>query len=218
MQLNTQKRTVTFKVVYYGPPLSGKTTNLLAAHRLLGSQLCGKLMTLDTANDRTLFFDLLPVVAEVSGRQSVVLKLYTVPGQVMHVSTRRLVLAGADGVVFVADSQRTLASQNAESWNGLLAHLRENGVEPERLPTVIQFNKRDLDDVRTDAELAALAKKSAQPIFKATALSGAGVLETLHGVLRLITRDVEARHHLSERLGISLDAALNQIFLGHELR
>src|SRR5687767_8801875 len=119
MQLNVGQKEITLKIVYYGPPLSGKTTNLKSLHQLLNGKSCGQLMTLNTSDDRTLFFDVLPMYFKTNGGYRIKIKLYTVPGQTMHASTRRLVLEGADGVAFIADSQRDEAKTNNEFWLSL---------------------------------------------------------------------------------------------------
>ena len=148
VQINMAEREITVKVVYYGPALSGKTTNLQQLHALVDKDARGKMLTLDTADDRTLYFDFLPIQFGTQNGFSVKIKLFTVPGQVMHKSTRKVVLAGADAVVFVADSQRSAASANAYSWRDMEANLKSNGIDFEQIPKVVQFNKRDLPDVK----------------------------------------------------------------------
>ena len=130
MQLDFQARELTVKLVYYGPALSGKTTNLQAIHRLLSPEGRGRLMTLETRDDRTLFFDLLPLSFNTASGLTVRIKLFTVPGQVIHNSTRKLVLQGADGVAFIADSQIQEIRANQASFKDLRRNLRENGLEP----------------------------------------------------------------------------------------
>src|SRR5206468_10775214 len=140
------------KIVYYGPALSGKTTNLQTLHRLVAQDQRTRLMTLETRDDRTLFFDLLPMTFR-HGDLSLRFKVFTVPGQVIHNATRRLVLQGADGVAFIADSQIAETHHNNESYANLKANLKENGFDPAEMPIVIQFNKRDLPGIRSDVEL-----------------------------------------------------------------
>ena len=137
MQFSSAQREIVIKIVYYGPPLSGKTTNLQSIHKLLGAKTCGRLTTLDTADDRTLFFDLLPLIVSSASGYKIKIKLFTVPGQVIHAATRRLVLQGADGIVFVADSQLAEAKTNNEFWKGMKGHIAENGLNPSNVPTVI---------------------------------------------------------------------------------
>ena len=212
MQFNSAQREIAIKVVYYGPPLSGKTTNLQAIHRVLDPKSCGKLTVLDTADDRTLFFDLLPVTTRLASGYTIKLKLFTVPGQVIHAATRRLVLAGADGVVFVADSQNALARANNEYWHGMRSYMKDNGLEPDKLPTVIQFNKRDLPNIRTDAELDQVRKRGREPVYTAVAVRGEGVLETLRGVLELVFRDLNQRYEFDQKFGFSAGAYFASIF------
>jgi len=205
VQFNVTQREIVIKVVYYGPPLSGKTTNLQALHRLLDPKVRGRLTTLDTSDDRTLFFDLLPIVMSSGAGHRIKLKLFTVPGQVIHAATRRLVLAGADGVIFVADSQRREARVNNQYWHGMRQYLTDNGLDPDVMPTVLQFNKRDLPGVRTDAELKKMREQSPEPIFEAVATKGEGVAETLVGLLRLVYADLNKRHDFQQKFNISLN-------------
>jgi len=134
VQINMATKEITMKVVYYGPALSGKTTNLQQLHLLMNPQSRSEMVTLDTRDDRTLYFDFLPIEFEAAGGFSVKMKVFTVPGQVMHKSTRKVVLAGADAICFVADSQRSSASANAYSWRDMEANLKQNGIDFERLP------------------------------------------------------------------------------------
>jgi len=214
VQLNAAQRELAIKLVYYGPPLSGKTSNLQAVHKLLDAKNAGRLTILDTADDRTLFFDLLPVSAHMPGGYTVKLKLYTVPGQVIHAATRKLVLAGADGVVFVADSQRTQAKINNEYWHGMRQYLEQNSIVPDEIPTVIQFNKRDLPDIRNDAELDEVRKRGKEPVFTAVAIRGEGVLETLYGLMELVFADLDRRIELRRRFGFTAEDLFTAIF-GH---
>lgn len=202
MQFNTSQRELTLKVVYYGPALSGKTTNLQALHALLDDGARGSLTTLDTKGDRTLFFDLLPVHYRTKSGLRIKLKLFTVPGQVIHEATRRIVLAGTDAVIFVADSQKKATKSNNESFANMQRNLKANGLDPNTVPTAIQFNKRDLPDVRTDEEIQAMAETGREPIFPAVAIRGIGVVETLRGTLELLYRHLEAEHDFSRKLGV----------------
>lgn len=211
MQLNAAQRELTLKIVYYGPGLSGKTTNLQAIHAKLNEKVRGRLMTLDTADDRTLFFDMLPVYFKSESGLKVKLKMYTVPGQVMHNSTRRLVLQGADAVAFIADSQRSMARANNEYWQNMLANLKENGIEHGQIPIVIQFNKRDLPDIRSEEEIQELAKRGDEPIYLAVAIRGEGVLETLEALLKLTWKSLEDRHDFGRKFGLSEAEFLNSI-------
>lgn len=203
MQLDFSAREVTIKLVYYGPALSGKTTNLQSLHALAGAEARGRLMTLETQDDRTLFFDLLPLTFRAKdGDVSLRIKLFTVPGQPIHAATRRLVLQGADGVALIADSRVSETQHNAEAFYDLRKNLKNNGIELKKMPLVIQFNKRDLPDIRSDEELAELAARGDEPVFLAIAKQGTGVVETLLGLLHLTWQTLDRTHHLSEKLSI----------------
>lgn len=220
MQLNFAAREVAIKLVYYGPALSGKTTNLKALHELVQEKSRGRLMTLETKDDRTLFFDMLPLVFKADtegGGMSLRVKVFTVPGQVVHASTRRLVLQGADGIVFVADSQIAETESNAESFLDLRANLKELGRSLSQVPLVIQFNKRDLPDVRSDSELDDLARRGRDPVYKACAMNGRGVLESFFGLLERSWKHLDAEHDLSNKLGLAPAAFLEMAAasLGH---
>ncbi len=211
MQLNFAAREVTIKLVYYGPALSGKTTNLKALHELTRQDSRGRLMTLETKDDRTLFFDMLPLVFKADtegGAMNLRVKVFTVPGQVVHASTRRLVLQGADAVAFIADSQLTETENNAASFLDLRENLKELGRSMKDVPLVIQFNKRDLPRVRTDAEIDDLARRGKEPVFKASAARGQGVVECFFGLLERGWRRLDGEHDLTQKLGISPDAFL----------
>jgi len=209
VQINVQERELTVKVVYYGPALSGKTTNLQQLHRLIRPDVRGKMVTLDTADDRTLYFDFLPIQFGTQSGFAVKIKLFTVPGQVMHKSTRKVVLSGADAVAFVADSQRASASANAYSWRDMEANLRSNGIDFERIPKVVQFNKRDLPDVKPLQEI----KQSwgDVPTFPAVAIRGEGVIETFRELLCLIYRDLDARYGFGAKFGVAEDEFLKGV-------
>lgn len=217
MQLNAAQRELTLKIVYYGPGLSGKTTNLQAIHARLSPGVRGRLMTLDTADDRTLFFDMMPVFFQTASGLRVKLKLYTVPGQVMHDSTRRLVLQGADAIAFIADSQRSQSKANSAYWNDLLRNLKSNGIEPEQTPIVIQFNKRDLPDTRTDDEIEVIRDKGSEPVYSAVAIRGEGVLETLHGLLKLTWDNLDRRLDFGNKFGLTEEEFMRSVFRNLDL-
>lgn len=210
MQLDFQTREITVKLVYYGPALSGKTTNLQAIHHLAAPESRGRLMTLETRDDRTLFFDLLPLTFK-QGSLNVRLKLFTVPGQVMHSATRRLVLQGADAVAFIADSQRTETRANGAAFVDLRQNLSDNGLDLATMPLVIQFNKRDLPDVRTDSELDQLAKLGKEPIYKAIATRGVGVADTFLGLFDLTWAKLERDHGFAAKFGLDSRAIHTEI-------
>lgn len=206
MQLDFSAREVTVKLVYYGPALSGKTTNLVALHERAGADTRGRLMTLETQNDRTLFFDLLPLTFRAAGGDvSLRLKVFTVPGQPIHAATRKLVLQGADGVALIADSRISETQSNADSFLDLRDNLQGAGIAMGEMPLVIQFNKRDLPDVRPSEELARLAAQSKEPVYPAVATEGRGVVETFLGLLGLTWDRLDRTHGLSARL--HLDSA-----------
>jgi hypothetical protein len=213
MQLDFQARELTIKLVYYGPALSGKTTNLQKLHARVAKDARGRLLMLDTHADRTLFFDLLPIHFRAAGGMSIKLKLYTVPGQVMHNATRKVVLQGADGVAFIADSQLVEIKANNESFENLRENLRENGLDPDAVPMVIQFNKRDLppDSIRSDAEIEKLARRGREPVFKASALRGEGVVSTFLGLARLTWDDLERRYQFKDRFGVDAEQFLTEL-------
>ena len=212
MQLNHAQRELTVKIVYYGPGLSGKTTNLQMIHQRTQSEVRGRLLTVETHDDRTLFFDLLPVFFSTQNGFKVKVKLFTVPGQVIHNATRRIVLQGADAVAFIADSRRSAAPENNNYWKNLLENMRENGLEATHVPVVIQYNKRDLPDTRTDAEIEETKKRGKEPVIGAIAIRGEGVLETLHAVLQSAYRAIDGRAHLAKNIGLTEKEFLTQVF------
>lgn len=195
-------RRLTLKLVYYGPALSGKTTNLMQLHDLLRPELKGEMMTLETRNDRTLFFDLLPLGFRTQSGLLVKFKLYTVPGQVAHDSTRKAVLSRADGVVFVADSQRSQGINNAEAFQNLADNVERVGLHFDTLPLVVQFNKRDLPDIVSEAEVAARWAATPWPVVYAAALTGAGVRETFRTLLLKVYDEIDRGYHLSSEHGL----------------
>ena len=195
MHVDHQAREVGFKIVYHGPPLSGKTTNLQALRDRLPSSNLGRLLTLETRDHRTLFLDILPVSIRTQTAYRVRLQLVTVPGQVMHEATRRVLLEGVDGVVFVADSQVRETSANNSAFRELQDSLDHD------TPVVIQFNKQDMPAVRGQAELDHLARTRGVPVVGAVALRGQGVHETLARVLSLVWRRHATQHGLEALLG-----------------
>ncbi len=217
MQIDFSAREITVKLVYYGPALSGKTTNLQALHSVATEGTAGRLLTLETRDDRTLFFDLLPLSFKGAGDVSVRLKVFTVPGQVIHASTRRLVVQGADGVVFVADSQVDETKNNGASFIDLKSNLKAHGIALKEMPVVIQFNKRDLPNVRSTEELSEMAAKGREPVYLAVATKAQGVVETFLAVLQLAWARLEKEHQLSHKFGIDARHLLTEVAerLGH---
>jgi signal recognition particle receptor subunit beta len=194
------------KLVYYGPALSGKTTNLTRLHDLLSPELIGDMMTLETEGDRTLFFDLLPVGFRAPSGLLVKFKVFTVPGQVIHDGTRKVVLSRADGVIFVADSQRSQAINNGLSFDNLIANAATLGIDLAKLPLVVQFNKRDLPDILSEQEIHDRWSKAPWPLFFASALEGAGVKETFAALLLAIFDRLDHDYALAATHGVSRSA------------
>ncbi|WJN58856.1 GTPase domain-containing protein [Pseudomonas sp. SO81] len=200
------ERKLMLKVVYYGPALSGKTTNLMQLHTLLQPQRKGELMVLETRDDRTLFFDVLPIGLRSATGLDLRLKLYTVPGQVQHDSTRKAVLSRADGVIFVADSQPAQQDNNANAFDNLADSLQKLGMDIEQLPLVVQFNKRDVPGAVEEAELQARwAATPWAPLSMASALNGVGVVESFRQLLQRLYPRLDAEFQLAEREGLSRD-------------
>ncbi len=192
--VNFTTREITCKIVYYGPGRSGKTTNLHYVYGRVPETRRGRMVSLATQTDRTLFFDFLPLeLGRISGFTTR-FQLYTVPGQVYYNATRRLVLQGADGVVFVADSQARQLEENLESLQNLQANLLEQGVDVRTMPLVIQYNKQDLprELILQPAELDDALNFRGVPSFPADALHGHGVFETLKGISELVLKRLAA--------------------------
>ena len=192
--VNFTAREITCKIVYYGPGRSGKTTNLHYIYQRVPDQRRGRMVSLATQTDRTLFFDFLPIdLGQISGFTTR-FQLYTVPGQVYYNATRRLVLQGSDGVVFVADSQARQLDENLESLQNLQSNLLEHGVDIRTIPLVLQYNKQDLprELVLTPPELDDALNFRGVPSFPADALHGSGVFETLKGISELVLKRLAA--------------------------
>ena len=201
MQLQYGARELTIKLVYYGPGLGGKTTNLAMLQERLQTESRGQLVTLETADDRTLFFDMLPL--QIGGDDSnfrMRVKVFTVPGQPIHAAARRLVLGGADGVAFIADSRLSHVETNAQSFTELRENLQAHDMRIEQVPLVIQFNKRDLPKVRSDEELHRIAARSSEMVFPAVASRGIGVIETFLALFQLTWSTLDQQHRVSQRL------------------
>jgi signal recognition particle receptor subunit beta len=193
---NYATKEITAKIVYYGPGLCGKTTNLQFVYDSLPSNNKSKMLSLATKTDRTLFFDFLPLdLGKIRGMRTK-LQLYTVPGQVYYNSTRQLVLKGADGVVFVADSQDFALDANLESLQNLEDNLKRQGIRLREMPLVLQYNKRDLPNAMAVAEMNAEINKLGVPTFESVATSGLGVEETLKGITHLVLT------HLVKKYGL----------------
>ena len=188
MFINWKRRELNLKIVYYGPAMSGKTTNLQIIHSRTNPQIRGDLVSLKTRGDRTIFFDFLQLeLGQVKGLKPK-FNLYTVPGQVIYAASRKLVLQGADGVVFVVDSQTSRLVDNVYSFRAMRKHLTELGLDPRRVPCVIQFNKRDLPDIAPVPALQRYfrAHGNSMPTFESVAIQGIGVFETLKAAIKLV--------------------------------
>jgi mutual gliding-motility protein MglA len=191
--VNYSTREITCKIVYYGPGRSGKTSNLQYVHAFVPEERKGPMVSLATETDRTLFFDFLPLdLGTISGFRTR-MQLYTVPGQVYYNATRKLVLRGADGVVFVADSQREQYDENIESLRNLHENLLEENIDIRTFPTVLQYNKRDLPGVLPVAELDDVLNFRGVPSFPAAAVAGDGVFDTLKAVSQLVLQNLSKR-------------------------
>jgi len=211
MKFDESRREVTFKVIYYGPALSGKTTNLLKVHDHLPREQRGDLVTLDTHNDRTLFFDLLPFFLIAPSGLRLKLKAYTVPGQVRYDSTRKAVLSGADGIVFVADSQLNQQFNNAQSLATLESNCKALGMGLDKLPMVVQFNKRDLPDVLSEKEVHERWGQTGIPVLFASAINDVNALETFVKVCRLVYAYCDEEMHLDKEHGLPEEAFLKNL-------
>ncbi len=190
--LDSSKKEINAKIVYYGPGLSGKTSNIQFVYRKLKPEHRGKLMTLATQTDRTLFFDFLPVeLGEIRGLK-VRFQIYTVPGQVFYNATRKLVLKNVDGIIFVADSQKKMFNENLESLKNLEDNLRFYNKPLQDIPLVFQYNKRDLPEVSPVEELQEKLNRWGAPSFGAVAQRGEGVLQTLTTITKLVIQKLKA--------------------------
>jgi signal recognition particle receptor subunit beta len=189
--INYSSREINCKIVYYGPGLCGKTTNLQYIYARTNPDAKGKMISLATETERTLFFDFLPLsLGEIRGFKTR-FHLYTVPGQVFYDASRKLILKGVDGVVFVADSQIERMEANIESFDNLQHNLYEQGYELEKLPHVVQYNKRDLPNVAPIDELRELCNPNGTPEFEAVATTGLGVFDTLKAVAKLVLTELK---------------------------
>lgn len=190
--INKAINEITCKLVYYGPGLCGKTTNLEQIYESPKMSNKGKMISMSTETDRTLFFDFMPMELGTIGGQKVRVQLYTVPGQVFYDATRKLVLRGADGVVFVADSQASMKESNIESLENLKTNLRLNRLDPDKIPIVYQLNKRDLQNVSPPGEMAEYLGVGAAPVVEASAINGEGVTQTLRTAVALMLENVKS--------------------------
>ncbi len=191
--LNYSTREINFKIVYYGPGLSGKTTNIKTIYEKVKKDNKGKLVSLATETERTLFFDFFPLDLGTVKGYKVKFHLYTVPGQIYYSSSRKLIMKGVDGIVFVADSQRERFEANFESLSDMLENLKDYNIDFESMPYILQLNKRDLPNITPANELIGALRKKEEPVIEAMALKGDGVVETLKGISKLIMIDVKRK-------------------------
>jgi mutual gliding-motility protein MglA len=213
---NYATKEITAKIVYYGPGLCGKTTNLQFVYDSLPSNNKSKMLSLSTKTDRTLFFDFLPLdLGKIRGMRTK-LQLYTVPGQVYYNSTRQLVLKGADGVVFVADSQDFALDANLESLQNLEDNLKRQGVRIREIPLVLQYNKRDLSNALPVTEMDAEINKLGVPRFESVATTGIGVEETLKGITQLVLAHLVKKYGLEGSEPIDRDIQILNAQAAHE--
>ena len=199
VQFNFNERTIKAKVVYYGPAQSGKTTNLEQIHRRSDPGGISRLISLNTAQDRTLFFDLLPFSLGAVAGYDFKVQLYTIPGQVQYNATRRVVLAGADAVVFVADARKSMLKENQAAFENMKVNLLANRLVPEKMPLVLQYNKQDLPDVAGDAELDRALNPWGRRVFAAVASEGQGVMETFVAVVQEMLTAIAVKYNLKEK-------------------
>lgn len=196
--IDLKRKEIRAKLVYYGPGRGGKTTNVLHIHRTMSKDVCGKMVTIDTRGDRTLFFDFLPLTIGKIMNMTIRIQIYTVPGQVLYNDTRKLVLRGVDGIVFVADSLRVQQDPNIESLKNLAENLVEEKITIQEVPLVLQYNKRDLAESKIpilslEEMEHDLNRELGVPSFKASALRGEGVYETLREISKRMIRTVTTK-------------------------
>ncbi|HET6266224.1 MAG TPA: GTPase domain-containing protein, partial [Acidobacteriota bacterium] len=197
--VNFATREITAKLVFYGPGLGGKTTSLQHIHSTLPNENRGKMISLATEEDRTIYFDFLPLHLGKIQDFAVRVQLYTVPGQVRYNATRKLVLRGADGLVFVADSQKHKKLADAESFNNMEQNLREHGKDLKDMPHILQFNKIDLPGIMSSEELNQLLNKYNVPFFETCATNGIGVFDALKSITKLVFNDLSKKALLQRK-------------------
>jgi signal recognition particle receptor subunit beta len=191
--LDPTEKQIVFKIVYFGPGMSGKTTNLLYIHRTLTDRYKGEMLVLDTEKERTLFFDFFPVSLGTVQGYSLKFHLYTIPGQIYYEASRRIILEGADGVVFVADSQADRLEDNVEMYKLMIQNLESHGIEPGAFPIVLQYNKRDCDPRLELGSLESRLGLSGIPVTESIATRGRGVMRTL----QLISKEIINRFQIT---------------------
>lgn len=188
--INYSAKEITFKIVYYGPAMSGKTTNLRFIYDRLPEELKGKFTSIATQDERTLFFDFLPLDLGTIKGFSIKLSLYTVPGQAIYSLTRKTILRATDGIIFVADSQKQLFEKNIESLKDMIENMKEYGLNLENTPIILQYNKRDLIDIVSVEDLNSSLNFNSFPYLEAVAIQGIGVMEALKLISKLVVRKI----------------------------
>ena len=211
IEFDERDKRMVLKLVYYGPALSGKTTNLLHLHEQLSREGRGDLMVLDTQDDRTIYFDLLPFFLQAPSGLRIKVKVYTVPGQVRHDATRKAVLQRADGVAFIADSQAGEVANNAMSFENLEKNLSLVGLSIESIPLVIQYNKRDLSEIVSEKDIRRVWDATGIPVFMASALEGYGVVDTFRQLVGLTFIALDRRFELQSRHGLDCESFVQQL-------
>jgi signal recognition particle receptor subunit beta len=201
VQINFARKEVNCKIVYYGCGLSGKTTNLEVVHEKAPADRKGELTSIATEGDRTLFFDFMPLELGKVGGMNTKFQLYTVPGQVYYNATRKLVLQGADGVIFVVDSQAEKLQENKDSWQNLVENLREQGLDIKKIPLVIQYNKRDLPSAMPIEVLEREINVLGSPYFEAIAVTGEGVFPTLKKLSSMVLDSLNKQYGVGGKVG-----------------
>ena len=188
--INYSAKEITFKIVYYGPAMSGKTTNLRFIYDRLPEELKGKFTSIATQDERTLFFDFLPLDLGTIKGFSIKLSLYTVPGQAIYSLTRKTILRATDGIIFVADSQKQLFEKNIESLKDMIENMKEYGLNLENTPIILQYNKRDLIDIVSVEDLNNSLNFNSFPYLEAVAIQGIGVMDSLKLISKLVVRKI----------------------------
>lgn len=211
IEYDRQANKMVVKLVYYGPALSGKTTNLMRLHDLLANNDHGDLMVLDTASERTIYFDLLPFFLTAPSGLKIKVKVFTVPGQVKHDATRKAVLQRADGVAFIADSQVEEGLNNASSFENLEQNLALVGLDPETIPLVIQYNKCDLPNIAQESDIRSIWEPTGTPLFFASALEGWGVVETFRCLVLTVYASLDRQYSLEVHHGLSAASFVAQL-------
>jgi len=191
--LNYSTKEINFKIVYYGPGLSGKTTNIKYIYSRINKTNKGKLVSLATETERTLFFDFVPFDLGTIKGYKIKIHLYTVPGQIYYSSSRKLILKGVDGVIFVADSQNERFEANLESLADMLGNLKDYNISFQNLPYILQLNKRDLPNITPADEMVRALRKKEEPVIESIALKGTGVVETLKKVSKMVMMNVRQK-------------------------